>query len=208
MGLKKSDENQEQSEFEEFDSLRDYINYFYNNGDNFEAQHYALSKFLNFEEGAEELIEILKDTHQPREVQSFIGVLLEKIDPKDAPIEDILDLLKIEDAFIRNLAINIVQNLGEEIRYYIVKFLFSSDRDLRIFAVNILGDVNFEEARDMMIELIEKEQDINVAMTAVDYLAEIGQEDDIPTLEELKERFNHEDYVVFGVDRTISMIRG
>lgn len=208
MGLKKSDENQEQNEFEEFDNLRDYINFFYNNEDDFEAKNYALTKFLDFEEGPEELIEILKDTHQPREIQSFIGVLLEKIDPKDAPIEDILDLLKMEDAFIRNLAINIVQNLGEEIRYYIVKFLFSSDRDLRIFAVNILGDVNFEEARDMMIELIEKEQDINVAMTAVDYLAEIGKEEDIPVLEDLKERFNHDDYVVFGVDRTISMIRG
>jgi HEAT repeat protein len=88
-----------------------------------------------------------------------------------------------------------------------VKFLIGDDRDLRIFAINVLGDVNFAQSRDMLIELLEKETDINVAMTAVDYMAEIGEEADIPLLETVKGRF-HDAYVDFAIDNAIRSIRG
>ncbi len=79
---------------------------------------------------------------------------------------------------------------------------------MRIFAINVLGDVIFAESRDMLVELLEEEDDINVAMTAVDYLAEIGEEEDIELLESLKTRFQDEFYVEFAVNGAIKMIKG
>jgi HEAT repeat protein len=60
----------------------------------------------------------------------------------------------------------------------------------------------------MMLELLEKEEDINVAMTAVDYLAEIGTPNDIDILERLKDRFKDDYYANFAIDRAISSIKG
>jgi 2C-methyl-D-erythritol 2,4-cyclodiphosphate synthase len=60
----------------------------------------------------------------------------------------------------------------------------------------------------MLVELLETEQDVNVAMTAVDYLAEIGEEEDIALLETVKERFKDEYYAVFAVDQAIACIKG
>jgi HEAT repeat protein len=118
-----------------------------------------------------------------------------------------MDLLKIKNAYIRNLGITTLQSYGDAIKYYIVKFLIGEDRDLRIFAINVLGDVNFPESREMLVELLEHEQDVNVAMTAVDYMAEIGEPRDIPLLESVKSRFD-EPYVAFAVDNAIRTIRG
>ena len=60
----------------------------------------------------------------------------------------------------------------------------------------------------MLIELLETEDDINVAMTAVDYMGEIGEVEDIPLLESLKERFTGDFYAEFAVDGAIKMIKG
>jgi len=89
-----------------------------------------------------------------------------------------------------------------------VKFLIGDDRDLRIFAINVLGDVDFSESRDMLVELLETEEDVNVAMTAVDYMGEIGEVEDVALLESLKKRFDGEVYVEFAVDGAVSMIKG
>ena len=61
---------------------------------------------------------------------------------------------------------------------------------------------------DLYLELLEKETDINVAMTAVDYMGEIGEPEDIPLLESLKERFKDDYYAQFAVDGAIKMIEG
>jgi HEAT repeat protein len=119
-----------------------------------------------------------------------------------------MDLLKLDNAYIRNLGISILRDFGNAIKYYIVKFLIGDDRDLRIFAINVLGDVDFAESRDMLVELLQTEQDINVAMTAVDYMGEIGEVEDIPLLESLKERFAGDFYTQFAVDGAIKLIRG
>jgi hypothetical protein len=137
---------------------------------------------------------------------SYIASLLTAMGER-APIEEIMNLLKVRNAYIRNLGITTLQSYGNGIKYYLVKFLIGEDRDLRIFAINVLGDVKFSESRDMLVELLESEQDINVAMTAVDYMGEIGEMQDIMLLENVKNRF-HESYVDFAVDNAIRMIRG
>lgn len=206
MALKKN-ENIAVVETDKFASLGDAISAFLKET-SLEKRHFALEAMTTFKNGSQKLVEYLRDETLDQKITSYIGMLLSKINPKDAPIDEVMALLSMENAYIRNLAITILQDYGDEIKYYIVKYLISDDRDLRILALNILGDVHFSESRDMMLELLEKEEDINVAMTAVDYLAEIGMPSDIDALERLKQRFKEDYYANFAIDRAISSIKG
>lgn len=205
MALKKATKN-EIIEREKYANLEAAAEAFAN-GDLFEEKNYALTQIAAFDGGYQKLAEILQ-VEEDHAVIDDIGMILAGIEGEAAPIDEILTLLERENPYVRNLAISILQDYGNTIKYYIVKYLIGDDRDLRIFAINVLGDVKFSESRDMLVELLESEEDINVAMTAVDYLGEIGEEEDIALLESLKARFPNEFYVSFAVDNAINAIRG
>jgi HEAT repeat protein len=208
MALVKKHIEQVIEEFPQFSSLEEAITYYHANEGKFDEQGYAIEQIEMFEGGGEELVKFLIDNpYVDKDMAAKIASTLSKMDGARAPIESIMGLLKVRNAYIRNLGISTLQSYGDSIKYYIVKFLIGDDRDLRIFAINVLGDVNFAESREMLIELLEKESDINVAMTAVDYMAEIGEVVDIPLLETVKNRF-HDAYVDFAIDNAIRSIRG
>lgn len=180
----------------------------YKETNDFDHLSFIVESMMNLDGGADFIVEQLQHKDTPKNLSAFMAAQLGHMPSREAPIEKIMDLLKVKNAYVRNLGISILQNFGEAIKYYIVKFLIGDDKDLRIFAVNVLGDVNFAESRDMLIELLETEADINVAMTAVDYMAEIGQMEDIPQLQTIKSRFESEPYVAFAIDRAIECIKG
>jgi HEAT repeat protein len=207
MALVKKHAEQEVEELPIFSSLDEVIEY-YNSNDDTTKKDYAIEEMVKFEGGAKYLVSLISPEMTDKKVLTKIASVISNMDAEEAPIEDIMELLKVENAYIRNLGISMLRDFGNAIKYYIVKFLIGDDRDLRIFAINVLGDVDFAESRDMLVELLENEQDINVAMTAVDYMGEIGEEEDIPLLESLKDRFKGEFYVEFAVDGAIKMIKG
>ena len=193
-----------------FSTLEDAMDFF-KSADGVESQDeidYAIEEIAKFDGGGEYLISYIDDEEADKKTSTKIAAVISNIDPEDAPIEAIMDLLKLENAYIRNLGISILRDFGNAIKYYIVKFLIGDDRDLRIFAINVLGDVDFAESRDMLVELLETEEDINVAMTAVDYMGEIGEEEDVALLESLKDRFSGDPYAEFAVNTAIKLIEG
>jgi HEAT repeat protein len=194
-------------EFPLLSSLDEAIAYFQSMEDS-DKIDYAVEQIAKFDNGGNFLVSYINNDMADKRVSTKIASCISAMDPEKAPIEAIMDLLKLDNAYIRNLGISILRDFGNAIKYYIVKFLIGDDRDLRIFAINVLGDVNFAESRDMLVELLETEQDINVAMTAVDYMGEIGEIEDIPLLESLKERFSGDYYAQFAVDGAIKLIRG
>jgi len=193
-----------------FSTLEDAMDFF-KSADGVESQDeidYAIEEIAKFDGGGEYLISYIDDEEADKKTSTKIAAVISNMDPEDAPIEAIMDLLKLENAYIRNLGISILRDFGNAIKYYIVKFLIGDDRDLRIFAINVLGDVDFAESRDMLVELLETEEDINVAMTAVDYMGEIGEEEDVALLESLKDRFSGDPYAEFAVNTAIKLIEG
>jgi len=190
-----------------FSSLEDAIDFFQISVE-LEKKDYAIEEIAKFDGGGEFLISYIDNEDADKNLSTKVAAVISNMDPEDAPIEAIMDLLKLDNAYVRNLGISILRDFGNAIKYYIVKFLIGNDRDLRIFAINVLGDVDFAESRDMLVELLETEDDINVAMTAVDYMGEIGEEEDVPLLESLKERFSGDFYAEFAVDSAIKLIEG
>jgi HEAT repeat protein len=157
--------------------------------------------------GSEKLICLLFEYEFTNDEIDYIFQLFADMDPKNVPIYDLLELLGHDDAFTRNKAMETLQKYDDHIMYFIVKSLLSKDRDIRILALNVLGGVTFEKRREFIVELLEKEMDLNVAMTGVDYLCDIGQKDDLDLLYELKERFGYDEYVEFAVNRAINFIQ-
>jgi HEAT repeat protein len=192
-----------------FNSCEDAILSFESNFDDFEAQSNAARALIEFDGGSTYLAKRLLDNgpYIGKEMSVYIASMLSSVDAKKAPIDSVMELLKVNNAFIRSLGISILQSYGDIIQEHIVRFLKGKDKDLRIFAINVLGDVNFPKSKKMLVELLEREFDINVAMTAVDYMGEIGEERDIELLESLKKRFN-DDYANFAIDGAIRLIRG
>ena len=207
MALVKKHVEQIVEELPAFSSLDEAKEYFYGN-DESDKIDYAVEEIAKFETGGTFLVDYINDEEADKRVSTKIASVISSMDPDDAPIEEIMDLLKLDNAYIRNLGISILRDFGNAIKYYIVKFLIGDDRDLRIFAINVLGDVDFAESRDMLVELLESEEDINVAMTAVDYMGEIGEEEDVELLLSLKERFSGDFYVEFAVNGAIKLIEG
>jgi HEAT repeat protein len=205
MALIKRDEKKEIEKLPEFDSLEEAIIFFEENTQS-DKQFYALDEMVKFKDGGHFLVDKLIEHDTHKDTASKIAAILSNMNPKEAPIESIMELLKLQNAFVRNLGISILQDYGKEIKYYIVKFLIGDDYDLRIFAINVLGDVNFSESREMLVELLENEKNINVAMTAVDYMSEIGEPKDIELLKIVKERFKDETYAQFAIDAAIESI--
>ena len=207
MALVKKHVKQVVEELVEYTNLDDAKEAF-NATDDDSEKDYIIDEIIKFHSGGEFLIDYINQEDAHKNVSTKIASTISAMDPDEAPIEKIMELLKLENAYIRNLGISMLRDFGDSIKYYIVKFLIGEDRDLRIFAINVLGDVNFCESREMLVELLESEEDINVAMTAVDYMGEIGEVKDIPLLESLKERFKDEVYVSFAVDGAVTMIKG
>ncbi|MEA1917173.1 MAG: HEAT repeat domain-containing protein [Campylobacterota bacterium] len=207
MALIKSHKSAEVDELPEFETLEDAESY-YENQVEIDKIGYAIDEMSKFENGPKKLVSKLLDENISHETSSRIASCLAQLKEENAPVEEVMELLKLRDAFIRNLGISILRDYSESIKYYIVKFLIGNDRDLRIFSINVLGDVNFAQSRDMLVELLQNEKDINVAMTAVDYMGEIGELEDIELLESIKLRFNNDAYVTFGVDNAIKLIKG
>ncbi len=207
MALIKKHVKQEVEELPKFSTLEEAINYFETN-DNIEYKDYAIEEIAKFDLVGKYLISLIQNDTTDKKISTKIASVISLMEPNDKLIESIMELLKLENAYVRNLGISILRGYGSAIKYYIVKFLIGDDRDLRIFAINVLGDVNFAESRDMLVELLENEEDINVAMTAVDYMGEIGELSDVELLESLKNRFNKSVYVNFAVDSAIKMIKG
>jgi len=208
MAFKKSSVNENIRRFNEFDE--------------------AKAVFVDKSKSIDERIEALDYILRKKEIYFVLRMLSELFkenDVKEHPLIDyafanfglkpkrekdfneIFNILKSDNAYLRNEAIKFLQEYGKEAKPFIEKLLNSDDRDIKIFAINILGDVNYEDSLELLRYIIMKEKDINVLMTAVDYLGEIGEEKDIALLEALKEEFKDEEYVKFGIDLAIERIK-
>lgn len=142
---------------------------------------------------------------QSKNVRSAILNALAQIADKEA-ITGLIHCLSSDDAALRNEAIEVLKEIPIHIEPIIDTLLADTDSDVRIFAVNILESLRHKNVEKWLIQVIEKDTHVNVCATAVDLLSEVGTENALPALKNLKNRFANEPYICFSADLAIKRI--
>ncbi len=209
MALKRS--TQQQNQLYRFEDFSEALNIFEDSNQSEQKRLDALEYIASHKE-ISFILKILSQrfgSNDPRD-HVYINCAFATFSQKPRREEDfdkMFEMLQSDNAYLRNAAIKFVQEYGKEAKVFIEKLMNSEDRDIRIFAINILGDVNYDESIDMMRYFITKEEDLNALMTAVDYLGEIGSCEDIALLEAVREQYSSEPYVMFGIDMAIDKLK-
>jgi len=115
-------------------------------------------------------------------------------------VSGLINLLRSEDAVLRNGAIEVLQDMPEGVALHMLELLNDQDSDVRIFAIDILQQLAHPQAPEWLLSVLKDETHINVVTTAVDRLAEVGRPEMVPELEAIKARFPDEPYLAFAVD--------
>lgn len=98
-------------------------------------------------------------------------VLIEKIScfKSEQSASQIIPLLRSEDAYLRNAAIEILQNIGEKSVNVLREVLEDNDKNIRKFALDILKEIRTEESSSLVLEAL-RDVDSNVLQTAVEVI--------------------------------------
>lgn len=125
-----------------------------------------------------------------------------------AVVEGLLPLLASDDAGLRNGAIEALQEMPDALAPHVETMLTDPDSDVRIFAVNVLSALPHPMVPEWLRRVVASDPHVNVCAAAVDALAEAGEPDCIPALEDLADRFPDIAFISFAVDAAIRRIRG
>lgn len=144
---------------------------------------------------------------QSLSVRSIIltGLIVHK---SPAVVRGLLPLLGSEDANLRNGAIEALQQMPDEVAPHVEAMLADPNSDIRIFAVDVLSALPHPMVPEWLRRVVTLDPHVNVCAGALDALAEAGQPEVIPALQELAGRFPDVAFIQFAVDAAILRIRG
>jgi HEAT repeat protein len=123
-------------------------------------------------------------------------------------VQGLAPYLRSEDAALRNQTVDALQAMPDDVGPYMDMLVEDGDPDVRIFAINIIGNLHHPMAHVWLQRVIEQDENPNVCATAVDVLAEIGDQSQVPALQALPGRFGDEPFLRFAVDTAIQRIHG
>lgn len=118
----------------------------------------------------------------------------------------LLPLLRTEDAQLRNGAIEALIEMPQAVGPKIVALLEDPDPDVRIFTVNLLGDLRHPDLNAWLIRVLRHEEQVNVVAAAIEVVAEVGTSDAVPALQAAVQRFPQDPFLAFAADVAIERI--
>jgi hypothetical protein len=119
----------------------------------------------------------------------------------DTVVKLLIPLLRSDDAHLRNAVIDTLQQMPAEMESHMTALLHDEDPDVRIFAINIISSLQHTLVPQWLLQVIQQDEHLNVCMTALDLLAEIGEESMCADVHNLLSRFPNEPYVSFAVSQ-------
>lgn len=125
----------------------------------------------------------------------------------DAAVQSLVECLRSEDAALRNESVEALKQLPEAVAPLMRQLLADQDSDVRIFAVNVLESLRHPLVESWLLEVIAHDPHINVCATAVDLLGEVGSDQALEPLHQLKARFAHEPYIQFAANLALKRIQ-
>jgi HEAT repeat protein len=118
------------------------------------------------------------------------------------------ECLRSEDAWLRNAAIHALRAAPEQAAPLAQRLLADPERDVRILAVGILDAVRDPAVEAWLIELIERDDDVNVCGAALDLLAEVASLAAAEPVARLLARWPDEPYIRFAAQLLQRRIAG
>ena len=125
----------------------------------------------------------------------------------DVAVDALLPLLRSEDASLRNDAIETLARMPKAVAPRINALLADPDVDVRIFAVNLLGELRHPNVPAWLSQVLGTERDVNVVAAAIEVFAEVGEPAHVPLLEATRRRFGDVAFIGFAVAMTIERIQ-
>jgi hypothetical protein len=117
-----------------------------------------------------------------------------------AVVSALLPLLRSEDAGLRNGAIEVLSGQREVVAPHIEALLHDADADVRIFTVNLLGDLQHPRVLHWLTQVLLEDEAVNVVGAALEVLAEVGTPDSLPALRAAAARFAGDAYIEFAAE--------
>lgn len=124
----------------------------------------------------------------------------------DAAVQALLPLLRTEDAGLRNGAIEALAAMPAMVAPCMDRLLLDPDPDVRIFSVNLMGELRHSDVPRWLQQVLRHEAHVNVVAAALEVLAEVGSTADLPVLRSARERFGDDAFIQFAADIAISRI--
>ncbi|KQS80056.1 hypothetical protein ASG32_23985 [Methylobacterium sp. Leaf361] len=115
-----------------------------------------------------------------------------------AAAERLFDLLGSEDVWLRNAAIETLQEMDAAVLGALERALADPDSDRRIFAVNVLVSLRHPAAATYARRVLAEDGHVNVCAAALDVLAEIGTPEMAPEIEAAAARFPDAPFLRFA----------
>lgn len=125
----------------------------------------------------------------------------------DEAVSALLPLLRSEDARLRNGVIEVLSGLPKVVGPRISALLLDADVDVRIFTVNLLGELRHEQVTQWLQQVLLADREVNVVAAAIEVMAETGQPEHIDALRETRRRFADDPFIGFAADVAIERIR-
>lgn len=124
----------------------------------------------------------------------------------EASAAALLPLLRSDDAQLRNGAIEALAGMPQAVGPRIAGLLRDADPDVRIFTVNLLGELRHPQVLAWLQQVLVQEPQVNVVAAAVEVLAEVGSPEHADVLRAARQRFADDDFIGFAVDMAIERI--
>ena len=170
------------------------------------TRRWAARDLSSYPQASEALMQQLSQ-EPDRSVREAIFVSLTQIGNQVA-VDGLITCLRSEVVNLRNDAIEAMKLMPDAVAPMMQGLLHDPDPDIRIFAVNILESLRHPQVESWLIDVITKDPHLNVCATALDLLAEVGSQQAIEPLQQLKQKFADEPFVQFAIDIALTRIQG
>jgi len=115
----------------------------------------------------------------------------------------LLPLLRSEEPRLRNGAIEALGSMPEAVGPRITTLLHDGDPDVRIFTVNLLGELRHEQVLPWLLHVLGHDPAVNVVAAAIEVLVEIGAPEHASALRAARQRFAGDPFIGFACDLAI-----
>ncbi|NCC24565.1 MAG: HEAT repeat domain-containing protein [Deltaproteobacteria bacterium] len=136
-------------------------------------------------------------------VQEAADHALRKLGGPDT-IEAVTPLLRVDDAPVRNLAMDILRQIGNQDVEFLVMLLEDEDPDIRIFAADILGSCDDYRAVSPLCRALLRDEEVNVRYQAAVSLGELAKPEAAGCL---NEAMNDDEWVQFAVIEALMKVK-